>query len=470
MNKLKFGTDGWRAIIADQFTLENIIRITRAISTWLQNKYPDPVVVIGYDTRFGGKMFAETVAKVLSLKGTRILLAPDFVTTPMVSLAVVELKAHLGIMITASHNPPVYSGIKLKGEHGGPLEKQDLQMIEGLIPDDSEITLQTFRWDKNLQHEKIQYADLEQIYYRRAENHFDLKTIRNSNINIAFDAMYGAGQQIFPRFFPEALLVHCTNDPYFGNVPPEPVPGNLLAFMEIIKSDKRIDIGIAVDGDADRIALIDKGGKYIDSHHIILLLIHYLAGYKKQTGKVVTGFSTTVKAEILCQHYNLEIQRVPIGFKEISAIMKKESVLVGGEESGGISIITHIPERDGLWMALTLLQAMAETGKRLHELIEEIYAITGSFAYARADLPMPRDKIQGIMKQCRENGFSSFGSFVVSHSIEFDGYKYFFNDHEWLMIRPSGTEPLLRTYAEAETPERVDQILKAAYETLQSIP
>ncbi|NOY37916.1 MAG: phosphoglucomutase/phosphomannomutase family protein [Chlorobi bacterium] len=469
MYKIKFGTDGWRAVIADQFTVDNITRVSWAISQWLQNKHPEPIVVVGYDTRFGGKMFAETVAKVLAIKGTKVLLAPDFVSTPMVSLGVLQLKAHLGIMITASHNPPVYNGIKLKGVHGGPLEKQELQVIEGLIPDSSEINLLAFKWDESLQHEKIRYADLEQLYYKHIINHFDIETLKKRKFKIAFDAMYGAGQRILPRILPDVVQVHCHPDPMFGNIPPEPVPGKLMEFIEILKRRTSIDIGIAVDGDADRIALVDKKGRYVDSHHIILLLIHYLAGYKKMKGKVVTGFSTTVKAEVLCQHYGLEIQRVPIGFKEISAVMKKEPVLVGGEESGGISILTHIPERDGIWMGLTILEAMSETGKSLRELIDEVYKITGSFAYARADLQLGQDKIQAVMKRCMENGFDRFGPFEVSHTIAFDGYKFFFNDHEWLMIRASGTEPLLRTYAEAETPERVDEILKAAYETMEVV-
>ena len=282
MIQIKFGTDGWRSVIADQFTIENVVRVARAVSQWLITKFPEPIVVIGHDTRFGGKMFAETVAKVLAMKGIKVILSPDFVTTPMVSLSVIKLKANMGIMITASHNPPIYSGIKLKGDHGGPLDKQEVKVIESLIPDDSEINLTRFRWNENVQHEKIMYADLEQMYIKHAEEHFDLESLRSLNLKVAFDAMYGSGQRVFPRLIPDCIKVHCRPDPYFGNIPPEPVPGKLIDFISKLEHDPSIDLGIAVDGDADRIALVGKGGRYIDSHHIILLLIHYLAGYKKR--------------------------------------------------------------------------------------------------------------------------------------------------------------------------------------------
>ncbi|MCD6202444.1 MAG: hypothetical protein J7K46_11620 [Bacteroidales bacterium] len=468
MADIKFGTDGWRAVIAESFTVDNVARVAWAVARWVGGKEGEDSVVVGYDTRFGGKMFAETVAKVLTIKGIRVYLSPDFVTAPMVSYGVVALKARAGIVITASHNPAQYNGIKLKGPHGGPLDNQETRIIENLIPEENELSLATIRWDSSLQKDKIIYTDLEQIYLENIQTHFDLETLRKSGLKLAFDAMYGASQNIIQRLFPEARFFHCMVNPTFFNIPPEPDRPYLMEFSEAIRKSGKIDLGIAMDGDGDRIALIDPEGNYIDSHHIILLLILYLAGYKKLKGKVVTGFSSTIEVEKLAGRYGLETVRVPIGFKEISAIMRKETVLVGGEESGGFSVVSHIPERDGVWVTLTIMQFMEETGKGIGELLKEVEAITGPFVFGRADFKMAQEQIQRILKKCRTESFARFGDFQVSHEVAFDGFKYFFNDHEWLMIRSSGTEYLLRLYAEAETQERMESILKAGYHTLMA--
>lgn len=466
MQSIKFGTDGWRAIIAREFTVENVARVSSAISSWLLNKEPKPRVVVGYDCRFGGKMFAETVAKVLALKDIHVFLSPDFVSTPMISNGVLALEAHLGIIITASHNPPEYNGLKVKGMYGGPAFESDLKDIEALIPGMNEISLDSIHWDELINRSLIEYVDLENIYFQRVRNNFDLSKIKTSGFKFAFDAMYGAGQRVIKKILPGIKCLHCSQNPFFNGMPPEPLHSHLIEFSEKIKSKWNIDAGLAVDGDADRIAMYDSQGNYIDSHHIILLLIHYLAGYKKLKGKIVTGFSSTVKVEKLASHYHLEVQRVKIGFKQISEVMLKEKVLVGGEESGGISILGNIPERDGIWMGLTLFQFMAESGKKIEDLLDEIVKITGPFVYERQDLKVERDVKNKILKKCRETGFSHFGDFEVVHTEDMDGFKFFFNKDEWLMIRPSGTEPILRMYAEAETAEKARAYLKAGYAEL----
>ena len=466
MNTIKFGTDGWRAVIAKDFTVRNLARVSAAISTWLFKKYKEPSVVVGYDCRFGGKMFSETVAKVLAFKGIKVLLAPDFVTTPMVSLGVLRLDATLGIMITASHNPPEYNGLKLKGPHGGPLFESDVKNVEALIPEDNVINLETIRWEELLDQRGVEYADLESLYIEEVKKHFDIRKIVGSGLKLAFDAMHGSGQNIMPRILPGIKCLNCDVDPFFKGIPPEPLEHNLMSFSEKIRGKWKVDAGIAVDGDADRIAMMDADGRYVDSHHIMLLLIHYLAGYKKRKGKVVTGFSSTVKVEKLARHYKLPAQRVKIGFKEISEVMVEDNVLVGGEESGGISIAGTLPERDGIWMGLTLLEFMAETKKSLRTLIEEVYDIVGAFAYQRQDLKIEKDLKSRVLKNCQENVYKNFGSFKVTRVETIDGWKFFFNTSEWYMIRPSGTEPVLRTYAEAKTEQRVSEIMRAGYEAI----
>ncbi len=469
MEKIKFGTDGWRAVIAREFTVENVARVSLAISIWLQSRFQEPVVVVGHDCRFGGEMFANTVAKVLALKGIKVKLAPDFVSTPMVSNGVVLLEASLGILITASHNSYEYNGLKVKGSYGGPLFDLDLKNIEDLISEDNEISLDNISWEEQLEHGLIEFVDLEDLYIKHIRQSFDLSIIKDSDLKLAFDPMFGSGQRVLKKLLPAVKCHNCRVDPFFNGIAPEPLQHNLIDFSEKIRKTWNVDAGLAVDGDADRIAMIDHEGNYIDSHHILLLLIHYLAGYKKLKGKIVTGFSSTVKVEKLAEHYGLSVQRVKIGFKQIAEIMLKEDVLVGGEESGGISIAGNIPERDGIWMGLAIWQYMAESGKSISKLIDEIYKITGKFSYARQDLRIERDLKSRIIRKCNEGEFTHFGEFKVSKIETLDGWKYFFNDSEWFMIRLSGTEPLLRTYAEAENEEKVQKLLRIGYDTLMNI-
>ncbi len=466
MEIIKFGTDGWRAVIAKDFTSENVARIAKATADWLLKNYKNPSAVIGHDCRFAGSLFVETVAKVFAAAGIKVYMHQGFVSTPMVSLGALKLKTNIGVVITASHNPPDYNGYKLKGSHGGPLAEESLREIEALLPEQNKINLEIVKITELIKKNQIEIVDLEQMYIDHVNANFDISAFTKSKFNFAFDAMYGSGQNVMRRLFPDIDLLHCEHNPTFKGIAPEPLHKNLLEFSEYIKKSGKIDCGLAVDGDADRIALYDRKGNYIDSHHIILILIHYLSKYKNMKGKIVTGFSSTVKVEKLCKHYGLEVQRVRIGFKDICKIMLKEDVLVGGEESGGIAIKTHIPERDGIWMGLTIWQCMIETGMNLTEIIDEVYALTGSFAYQRSDLKIEETLKQQIIKKCENKEFSSFGAFKVERYDYFDGYKFFINENEWIMIRPSGTEPVLRTYAEATSNERAKEMLKACYDTI----
>jgi phosphomannomutase len=273
--------------------------------------------------------------------------------------------------------------------------------------------------------------------------------------------MYGAGQNVIKRLLPETTMLHCEYNPSFHGQAPEPIHKNLLEFSNLIKTNGKIDCGLATDGDADRIGLYNGKGEFVDSHHIILLLIHYLVKYKKYTGKVVIAFSTTPRVAKLCKHYGLELEVVPIGFKHIAGIMVKEDVLLGGEESGGIAIKGHIPERDGIWMGLVIAEFLAKSGKTLDELIQEIYAITGSFAFERNDLHIAEEQKQRIIKACKENSYTSFGQYKIERVEDLDGHKYFLGNDEWVMIRASGTEPVLRLYAESSNKDGAFKILEA---------
>lgn len=466
MVEIKFGTDGWRAIIAKEFTTDNVARIAKGTGEWLLKNYKEPSAVIGYDCRFNGKIFTETVAKVFASMGIKVFMPENFVSTPAVSLGTLKLKADIGVVITASHNPPEYSGYKLKGSHGGPLIEEYLREIEKMTPETNQVNLDAIRLQDFVQQGLLEIADLEKIYIEHVLANFDIDKIRKSRFHFAFDAMYGSGQEVMRKLFPDIDLLHCEVNPTFQWIPPEPLHKNLLEFSGFIRNAGNIDCGLAVDGDADRVALYDGMGNYVDSHHIILLLIHCLSKYKQMKGKVVTGFSSTVKVEKLCSHYGLEVQRVRIGFKDICKIMLSEDVLVGGEESGGIAIKTHLPERDGIWMGLTIWQFMVDTGKTLTELINEVYEITGPFAFERSDLKIDESLKQAIVAKCQNREYQAFGKYRVEKYDYFDGFKFFFNPDEWVMIRPSGTEPVLRTYAEASTRDRAKDILADCYQTI----
>jgi len=471
MTKIKFGTDGWRAIIAQDYTVDNVARVADATAKWVKTKFNDPSIVIGHDCRFGGELFTEAAIKIFVSNGIKVYTTnKGFVSTPMISLATRALKASLGVVITASHNPPSYNGYKLKGHFGGPLSPEEVDEIEKIIPEKNPADLTLISIENAIKSKLIEYHDFEQMYLDQVEKVFDLPLIKKANLGLAYDAMYGAGQNVLKRLMPEITFLHCDYNPSFMGQAPEPIDKNLQEFSQLIKNNPALMCGLATDGDADRIGLYNSKGEFVDSHHIILLTIHYLVKYKGLRGKVVTGFSSTPRIKKLCAHYKLEHVEVPIGFKYIASLMAdpEQDVLLGGEESGGIALKTHIPERDGIWMGLTIWEFMAKTGKSLEQLIDEVYAIVGPFAFERSDLHIQEDQKQRIIQECKSSTYSMFGKYRVQSTETMDGFKYIFDENRWLMIRPSGTEPVLRTYAEAPTLNEVRVMLDACKLTIKA--
>lgn len=463
--KIKFGTDGWRAIIAREYTTDNVARVASATADWLLES-GKPTAVIGHDCRFGGPMFAEVTARVLCGRGIRVKLAKDFVTTPMISLACAKLGIQAGVVITASHNPPDYNGFKLKSYFGGPTIPEEIARVEAMIPESAEIPEKTA---EDFEREGLlEYVDLEQLYFDHVKEHFDLDLINDSGWVVAYDAMYGAGQRIVKRLIPEVIALHANENPGFEGQAPEPLHKNLHQLSTLISASDDINFGFANDGDADRIGVYDEHGNFVDSHHVILLLVYYLAKFKGYSGKVVVSFSVSNRIKKLCAHFGLECEVTKIGFKYICEIMVNDDVLVGAEESGGIAVKGHIPERDGVWNALLLLEFMSRTGKPLTDLIREVYEITGSFSYERDDLHITEALKQEIIRNCREGHYKAFGEFKVEHAETIDGFKYYLDEDSWVMIRPSGTEPVLRIYSESSSAHRVRRILDAARETLSA--
>lgn len=463
MTQIKFGTDGWRAIIAREYTVDNVIRVAEGTGKWMLSKGMSQVV-IGHDPRFGGQMFSETTARTLGAMGIKSLLAKGFVSTPMVSLGAVKTGSDLGIVITASHNPPSYNGFKLKSRLGGPLSAGEVSEVEALVPDTSSLTLPSLG---DLESQGLlEYVDLEKMYMDHLSTHFDLAKIQSSGIRIAYDAMYGAGQRVMASLFPTALKLHCHDNPSFGGRAPEPIDRNLQELSKIVKYSADIQLGIANDGDADRIGLFNSSGQFVDSNHILLLILLYLVKYRGQTGKVVFTFSVTDRMEKMAQMLGLDYEITKIGFKYIADIMAREDVVVGGEESGGLAVKGHIPERDGVWIALMLIEFMAYAGKSLEELVQEVYDMVGSFACDRDDLHITEELKLKILQNAKDGSYTTFGPYTVQQQLNLDGHKFILDDNSWILIRPSGTEPILRVYAQATDAAAARKILDAANATL----
>lgn len=447
LTPIKFGTDGWRAIIDKDFTVENVARVAEATALWLKERGSTSVVV-GYDTRSKGKLFAETAAATLHRHGITVHLAQSFVSTPMVSFGVRKLGAGAGIVITASHNPPAYNGYKLKSHFGGPSLPEEIARVEKLIPSQAIVSQEHYAVP----------TDLESLYIEAVNRRFDIAAMRKTGI--AYDAMFGAGQSVMKKLFPEAVTLHGEYNPGFNGQAPEPIPRNLGELSRVVAGDPELTFGLATDGDADRLGVFDENGNFVDAHHVILLLVHYLHHYKKMTGKVVVAFSATGKVRRLASHYGLPCEVTQIGFKHICRRMIEEDVLLGGEESGGVAVKGHVPERDGIWAALLLLEFMATTGKKLSDLIAEVYSIVGAFYYDRLDVHLDDTQKIEVMARCAQ-GMSAFGPFAVEQTETLDGYKFHLGLDRWIMIRASGTEPLVRIYAEGRTKEEVAEMLEA---------
>ena len=456
MDIIKFGTDGWRAIIGLNYTVANVRRVAYATAQWMRN-HGHSKLVIGHDCRFGGEMFLQEAVRIYCAEGVHCFVAKGYVSTPMVSLGTVKKSADLGIVITASHNPPSYNGYKVKSAAGGPAVPAVISDIEKLIPDQWPEPDESFT--DYVEKGQVEYVDLESMYELHLRENIDVPLIAKSQ-KIAYDAMYGAGQSVMKRLLPDTRFFHSEENPGFDGQAPEPILRNLGEISAFLQNAGPYTAAFATDGDADRIGMFDGLGQFVDSHHLLLLLLHYLAGYRKMGGKVVVTFSVTDKMKMLADHYGLPMEITKIGFKYIAEIMLREDVLVAGEESGGLAIKGHIPERDGIWIGMTILEFMSQTGKSLQELISEVYDIVGSFSFDRLDLHLTESQISDIKRRLAQETFAEMAGRGVLDHQQMDGHKFFLERDSWVMIRPSGTEPVLRVYGQAPDKAQVDQLLE----------
>ncbi|MBE0686461.1 MAG: phosphoglucomutase/phosphomannomutase family protein [Anaerolineaceae bacterium] len=483
---ISFGTDGWRAVISDTFTFNNLRLVTQAIAdavateSWMNGSTlgsgPDArKMVVGFDTRFLSDRYANDVARVLAGNGYSVYLSQADAPTPAISYAVKHFNAIAGIMITASHNAPRYNGLKLKAAFGGSALPEQCRKVEVFLNDNEAQArgpnLMDYQQAKNLN--LIQKFNPIPPYFEHLSNLIDFDIISDNPQRIVVDSMYGSGRGVIRSILQgsgtEVAEIRGEMNPGFGGVHPEPIAKNLGALAGAISTGLGC-LGLATDGDADRIGAMDERGNFVDPHKIMALALKYLVEKKHLTGSVIRTVSTTRMIDRLAKKYGLTVHETPVGFNHIADYMLKEDVLIGGEESGGISFKGHIPEGDGVAMGLLLLEIVAESGVGLYDLVENLLAEVGPAEYERKDLRLniPVSK-QKMVDRLTQNAPQTIGGEALSSISALDGVKYLFADDSWLLIRPSGTEPVLRVYAEGRSKEMVKAMIAYGEQIADSV-
>lgn len=447
---IKFGTDGWRAVIGDTFTFENVRILTQAVCDYVNSDLKDTSkeIVIGYDTRFLSDKFAVSAAEVFAANGIKVLLSDKSVPTPLVSFAVRRGKLGLGIMITASHNPPEFNGYKIKDARGGSADIAITRRIEELLGINP---VRIIPKKEAIEQGLIRMVNLEDAYIKFIHSYLDMKLLKNAKFKILQDVMYGSGNGMLAKILSPTKLkveyLHNEINPSFGGRRPEPVVENLGEILSRMKKEK-FDIGLVLDGDADRIAAVEPGGRFIHPQQILVLLLLHLKEDRNWSGGIVKTIAGTTMIDKVAKKLGVKIYETPVGFKYISSLMEKENILVGGEEAGGMGFKNYIPERDGTLAGLLLVEMMSYRKKNISKIVHEIEKEFGRYYYYRDELKLgevvfDKDKVRDHLPPRLLNK-------KVTEIKDYDGIKMICENEDWLMLRGSGTEPIVRVYAEAK--------------------
>jgi alpha-D-glucose phosphate-specific phosphoglucomutase len=481
---IHFGTDGWRAVISDSFTFHNLRMVAQAIADAARSndwnngnadQTDDNRIVVGFDTRFLSDRYAMDVARVLAANGYHVHLSQSDSPTPAISFAVKALNATSGIMITASHNAPRYNGVKLKASYGGSASREQCRRVEVYLNDNEVRARGPNLMDYELARDNglIQRFNPIPTYYDHLRGLIDFDIIADHPPRVAIDSMHGSGRGVIRGILQgtgcEVQEVRGEMNPGFGGVHPEPISRNLGALASAV-SNGMGDLGLATDGDADRIGAMDERGTFVDPHKIMALALRHLVEKRGWRGPVVRTVSTTRMVDRLAARYGLNVYETPVGFNHIADYMLKEDILIGGEESGGISFRGHIPEGDGILMGLLLVEIVAAAGVPLSELVADLLEDVGPAYYKRSDLrlryPVAKDKMTQLLM---ERAPGKIGDESIAEIRTTDGVKYILSDDSWLLIRPSGTEPVLRVYAEGRTPEIMKAMMEFGEDVASSV-
>src|SRR5438445_2882207 len=462
MTRVNFGTDGWRAVIAEDFTFANVDRVAQASAAhWNANPVTgtEKEVVVGFDRRFLSDQFARRAAEVFCGNGFQVVLTAQPTPTPAVSFAVKARRAVGGVMITASHNPAAFNGFKLKAHYGGSAEPAACQAVEALLDQNPVRAMVVNRVLPN----KIALVDIRPAHYRAIKKLVDFRLISRSRLRFAHDPLFGVGAGCFAELLAgtscRVTTLNAAHDPNFGGINPEPVEKNYAPTAAYLKTHPH-DLCLVTDGDADRVGGMDGRGHYLSTHQIICLLLHHLVVNRHAKGRVVKALTTTSMMEKMCAAHGLELVETGVGFKYICAEMLKGDVILGAEESGGIGFAGHVPERDGILAGLMLLELLAMERVPVNKLVAKLHREFGPHHYDRKDIHFPLEKRPLLMAYLAANPPARLLKSPVTKVHTYDGVKFVAADSSWLMLRGSGTEPVLRIYAESASAANVQKLLR----------
>jgi phosphomannomutase len=460
MAQIKFGTDGWRAVIAEDFTFANVARVAQATADYWRAHPPpgaEARVIVGYDRRFLSDAFARTTAEAFAGNGFEVVLTREPTPTPAVSCAVKAQRAAGGVMITASHNPPAFNGFKLKAHFGGSAEPATCQAVESFLD------RQPPRLAGNGDRARIRVENLRGAHYRAIKRLVDFKLIARSRLRFAHDALFGVGAGCFAELLAgttcRVTTLNAAHDPNFGGINPEPVPQNYGPSAAFLRRHPH-DLCLVTDGDADRVGGMDGRGRPLSTHQLICLLLRHCYRNRHMRGRVVKALTTTSMVDKLCAAHGLPLTETGVGFKYIAAEMLQGDVMLGAEESGGIGFFGHVPERDGILAGLMLLEMLAEERVSVNKLLAGLEKEFGPHRYARLDTRFPLEKRAALMAFCQANPPARLLRSPVDDMKSYDGVKFIARDGSWLMLRGSGTEPILRIYAEASSDAAAQKLLR----------
>jgi phosphomannomutase len=464
MSQIQFGTDGWRAVIAEDFNFANVARVAQATADFWKFEISNPKskifgrelkVVVGFDRRFFSDRFAQITADVFAGNDFEVILTPEPTPTPSVSFAVKNLNAVGGVMITASHNPPIFNGFKLKSFYGGSSDSETCKAVENFLGKNPPQT----RNPKSA----IHISDVRPTHFAALKKLVDFKLIAKSKLCFAHDALFGVGAGCFEKILAgttcKVTTLNSRHDVLFGGINPEPIEKNYAPTQKFLRAHPH-DICLVTDGDADRVGGMDGRGNALTTHQVISLLLHHFVVNRKQTGRVVKALTTTSMMDKMCAAYNLPLAETSVGFKYVCAEMLKGGVLLGAEESGGIGFANHIPERDGIAAGLMLLELLATEKISVNKILEKLEKQFGPHRYGRIDTHFPLEKRAALMEFLQKNPPDKLLRSPLAEIKSYDGVKFVARDSSWLMLRGSGTEPILRIYAEAKTAGDAQKLLR----------
>ncbi len=486
MQKIKFGTSGWRAVISDEFTYKNVKIVTQAIADHIKDSSTfrvqssgkrnqnlslnverlNPSIIVGYDTRFLSGEFAKITAEVLAGNEIKVFLTKRDVPTPVIAYEIMRRKLNGGINFTASHNPPEYNGIKFSSAWGGPALPQATQDIEkrchSLIVNrklPKEISL-----NEGIKKRLIQYIDPRSLYIQRLTDLVDINAIKKAKLKVIIDVMYGTGRDYLDTILIEAgckvKILHNWRDVLFGGAAPEPSLKNLTELLDIVKHNK-YDIGLGTDGDGDRFGIVDSDGTFISPNQVLALLANYLIQEKKWHGVVARSVMTSSFVDAVANKYGVKVKETPVGFKYIGEILVNENMIIGGEESGGLTIKGHIPEKDGILACLLMTEMVAVQKKSIRKILQDLYKEVGTFLSDRINFRVSPEKMEKLKEKLKNNPPKEIAGTKVKELITIDGFKFILADNSWVGIRLSGTEPVVRVYVESGSKIKLQNLKKS---------